>query len=94
MKEKIEGELWEQFKHTEYFLELEKFIIERTKDMRDRIVQASMNGKYEESRDLAQQLSGFRLISEFIDDTISTRAEAIEYEREQKEFSKQLPHRL
>jgi hypothetical protein len=100
MKQKSEetsladGELWEQFKKTEYFLELDTFILERTKDMRDRIVQASMNGKYDEARDVAQQLSGFRIICDFIDDTISTRAESLEYEREAKEFNKQLPHRL
>lgn len=89
-----EGELWESFKKTQYFSELEEFIIEKTKEMRDRIVQSSMNGKYDEARDVAQQLSGFRIISDFIDDTISTRAESLEFAKEQKEFGKQLPHRL
>jgi hypothetical protein len=77
-----------------YFEELEKFLIERTKELRDSIIQASVDRDYEKSRDLAQQLSGFRMVSDFIDDTISTRAEEIETERELKDFNRQLPHRL
>ena len=88
------GELWEQFKKTLYFEELDKFMVERIRELRDNIVSFSMSGKHEEARDLAQKLSGFLMVSEFIDDTISTRAESLEFEREAKEFNRQLPHRL
>ena len=88
------GELWESFKKTLYYEELEKFLIERTKELRDSIIQASVDRDYEKSRDLAQQLSGFRMVSDFIDDTISTRAEEMQTERELKDFNRQLPHRL
>jgi hypothetical protein len=89
-----EGELWEQFKETVYFEELQRFMIPKIKEFRDNIVSLSMAGKHEEARDTAQKLSGFLIISEFLDDTISTRVESLEVQREEKEFGKQLPHRL
>ena len=88
------GELWETFKKTLYYEELEKFCSEKIHELKDMIINASMSGRYEESRDLAQKLAGFRMVTDWIDDTISTRVESLEYEREQKEFDKQLPHRL
>jgi hypothetical protein len=90
----VNGELMEQFKKTLYFEELEKFCIETMKDLRDNVIDSALRGDYEESRDQSQRLAGFKLISDFIDDTISTRAEEIQTEKEAKEFSKQLPHRL
>ena len=94
LKHLAEGELWEQFKETVYFEELQKFIIPKVKEFRDNIVSLSMSGKHEEARDMAQKLSGFLLMSEFLDDTISTRAESLQEYQEEKEFGKQLPHRL
>jgi len=88
------GELWEQFKKTVYFEQLNEFSMNRIKELRDSIIQASMDGKHEEARDLGQKLSGFLEINNWIDDTISTRAESLEYAREEKEFKSQLPHRL
>ena len=94
LRDLANGELWETFKKTLYFEELERFCIEKTKELRESIIQASVDRDYEKSRDLAQQLSGFRLMTDFIDDTISTRAEEMQTEREAKDFNRQLPHRL
>jgi hypothetical protein len=91
---KPSADLWESFKNTQYFDELERFCLEKTRELRDSIIQASVDRDYEKSRDLGQQLCGFRLMTDFIDDTISTRAEEIQSEREAKDFNKQLPHRL
>ena len=88
------GELWESFKKTLYFEEMEKFILSRVKEYRDMVIDASMSGKHDEARDLGQRLAGFLEISNWVDDTISTRVESLEFEREQKDFERQLPHRL
>ena len=88
------GELWETFKNTLYYEELDKFCKKTIRDFKDMIVDASMNSRHDEARDLAQKLAGFRMVTDWIDDTISTRAESLEFEREQKDFERQLPHRL
>jgi hypothetical protein len=90
----VNGELWESFKKTLYYDELNKFITEKREELRDMIIIASMDGKHEDARDLGQKLSGFLLISNFIEDSVNTRVEALQFEKEQKTFEKQLPHRL
>jgi DNA polymerase III gamma/tau subunit len=57
LRDLANGELWETFKKTLYFEELERFCIEKTKELRESIIQASVDRDYEKSRDLAQQLS-------------------------------------
>ena len=94
LRDLASGELWESFKNTMYYDELDRFCIEKTRELRDSIIQSSVDRDYEKARDLAQQLSGFRLMTDFIDDTISTRAEELQSDRDQKDFNKQLPHRL
>ena len=89
-----EGEMWETFKKTNYYDVIEKFAHEKINEMKDLIVQASIDGRHEQARDLGQKLSGFKIFLDFVDDSISTRVETLQYEREQKEFEKQLPHRL
>jgi hypothetical protein len=89
-----DGEMWQTFKKTNYFEAIEKFSFDKISEMKDLIVQASMEGRHDQARDLGQRLAGFKTFLDYVDDSIATRVETLQYEREQKEFERQLPHRL
>jgi hypothetical protein len=88
------GEIWESFRKTLYYKEMQEFLEEKSQELKDSIVQLSMDRKFDEARDFSQKLSGFLIFRDFVEDTISTREEDRESLKEEKEYRKQLPHRL
>ena len=93
-KSYMAGELWEEFKKTEWYDNLIEFANKNIREMRDSIIQAAIDRDYELSRDLGQKLAGFKMFLDHIDSSISTKAEVVESELERREFEKQLPYRL
>ena len=82
------GELWFQFKNTDWGGDLYSFFDEQEKIAREVVCNLTIDGKYEEAKAAAHKINGILFVKNYIEDSIALMKEAIEEKQEAKEYRK------
>lgn len=88
------GRLYEEFKRTLYYEDLKRFLDEQIEICKEKTVEKTTEREYEEAKEFAYKLSGYKSVIEYIDKTIELAHSEAEFLREDREYHNSIPRHV